>query len=344
MLQTSISHIKRIVPAEQDNSKSEVKSQSRRNILREFGLNTSTHGVPGIARSETWPNRVYWTVITVVFTGIMVYFVAESISNYLDYPTQTVVSIEELSDPLFPAVSLCNYSPLRYDRFIGPFLNYSRHFNLTKDPNATTFTVEHVPHLASFFRYKLINNESLIDYFYSLDSMLLSCTYNERNCSSQDFISFNTSKFGQCYTFNARSKHINNGQLHTMFEYGGEGVLELELYIHRHQYVPYVSKGRSAKTANKSVKTMSPLAVGAVLSMHDHRQMPAMMYTVHYLRPGERHRISYTMKTSYRLGKAYSTCKNEIPPTLQAAFDQFSSAEYDYGQLTCYFSCTQKYM
>ncbi|CAF1412059.1 unnamed protein product, partial [Didymodactylos carnosus] len=45
----------------------------------------------------------------------------------------------------FPAFSFCNLSPLRFDQFIKPFLNYTNTLNLTNINDTTTF----IPYQAS---------------------------------------------------------------------------------------------------------------------------------------------------------------------------------------------------
>ena len=324
-------------PVEQATVESSAKEeQVPRTILREFGLNTSTHGIPGIARSESLPNRLYWTICLLAFTGVMIYFTSESIRAYFRYPTQTIVSVNALPTVLFPAVSFCNYSPLRYDRFIGSFLNYM---------NTTAFSLEQASHVQDFLRDQVNSNNSLSDYFYSLESMLLSCQYNGLNCSSEDFVSFVTPRYGQCHTFNAKSKHRNTSALRSIFDNAGYGVLYLELYVHRHQYIPYLSKGTSSKQSHmKCMKLSSSSGAGVVMAVHENQQMPFMSHVGYYLRPGQMHRVTYTIKNQYRLGEAYSQCENNMPLSVKAIFDQFSSTDYKYDHMVCNFACIQSYV
>jgi hypothetical protein len=76
----------------------------------------------------------------VVYTGIMLYFVIKSICAYFEYPLLTLVSFSNQWPQAFPAVTICNYSPLQYDKFIGPFLNYTNMFNLTNTTDSSTFS------------------------------------------------------------------------------------------------------------------------------------------------------------------------------------------------------------
>lgn len=218
----------------------EFKRPRARSIIREFGLNTSTHGLPGIARSETLPNRIFWIISSVMFTGIMIYFVIESFIDFLKYPTQTLVSIEQNFNQIYPAVSICNYSPFRYDLLMSDLLNFTASRNVSY---TGTFTYRHAQYVREFIRYKLNKNESISSYFYTLDDMFIGCTYNRKECSKSDFVSFTSSFFGNCYSFNAKNS-TNQNSLHAMSENGDWGNLLLELYVHSHQYVPYFSSGQ----------------------------------------------------------------------------------------------------
>ncbi|CAF1353771.1 unnamed protein product [Rotaria sordida] len=77
-------------------------------------------------------------------------------------------------------------------------------------------------------------------FFYSLSSMLYTCTFNSQPCSAADFISFTSSTYGLCYTFNAKLKNSSNNSVRYGHQNGGTGKLNLGLYVHSHQYVPHV--------------------------------------------------------------------------------------------------------
>lgn len=223
---------------------SNSRLQRARSIVREFSLNTSTHGLPGIARSQSVHNRLFWTASLIIFTGIMLYFVVQSISAYYEYPLQTLVSFDNQWPQAFPAVTICNYSPLRYDRFIRSFLNYTNTLNLTNTTDTSKFSQEQSQYIQEYLQYELNRNESLDDFYYPLDSILMSCIYNGENCSTADFIQFRSAKYGLCHTFNAQSSNINDGKVRYNNENGYSGELELRLYAHSHQYVPFYYDGK----------------------------------------------------------------------------------------------------
>ncbi|CAF3879227.1 unnamed protein product, partial [Rotaria sp. Silwood1] len=199
----------------------ESPKHRRRSIIQEFALNTSTHGLPGIARSQSKHNCIFWTVSFFIFTGVMTYFVTQSIKNYFEYPTQTSVSIFVERSQVFPAVTFCNYSPARYDHLIEPFLNYTNSINATNTNDTTTFTVEQVVLLRDFLQVQSNTGAPISQYLFSLDTMLIECVYNDKNCTTNDFISFLSSTYGQCFTFNAKTKTTNGSDLRYTNDDGG---------------------------------------------------------------------------------------------------------------------------
>lgn len=244
MTDTTIKQIATVFPINADALKTDLKYHRRRSIIREFSLNTTAHGIPGIARSQSIPNRIFWTFSSIIFTGIMIYFITESIRAYFRYPTQTLVTaVDEWPQP-FPAVSICNYSPLRRDRFIQPFLNYLYSRNLTDTTNISTITRQQASYIRDFLQYKLNRGESLDDYLFPLSSILMSCVYNGQNCSADDFTSFLSPFYGLCYTINAENQRIRNGTIFYNTDNGAFGLLQLQLYTHSHQYIPYFTDGR----------------------------------------------------------------------------------------------------
>ncbi len=244
MTDSTIKNLATIFPINAEALKPDPSAHRRRSIVREFSLNTSTHGLAGIARSESIPNRIFWSATTLIFTGVMCYFVVEAISDYFQYPTQTSITIAVEWPQDFPAVSICNYSPLRYDRFIGPFLNYTNSLNLTNTNDTTTFTQKEASYIRDFLGYKINRDEPLVDFFYPLSAMLLQCVYNGFPCSATDFTPFNSPSYGLCYTFNGKSNNISGSKIRLNTDYGGKGILLLRLYAQSHEYVPYVSAGK----------------------------------------------------------------------------------------------------
>ena len=231
-----IEHVATIFPVDPDVLKGEATFARRRSIALEFALHTSTHGLPGIARAQTRHNRLFWTISLLIFTGIMLYFVVRSIQDYFRYPTQTLVSLVDDPEQPFAAVTICKYSAIRFDRFMEPFINYTNERNLTNTTDITVLSPAQFRYGQEFLVDHVNRNQSVEKYFYSLDELLIGCTYNSMNCSAADFVSFQTPTH-RCYTFNAKTDRIRNGSLYAATDNGEDGTLRLRLYSHSHQYV-----------------------------------------------------------------------------------------------------------
>lgn len=216
----------------------------RRSIIREFALNTSTHGLPGIARSESKHNQLFWKISFLVFTGVMVYFIVRTVSQYLQYSTQTSVSIALEQNPRFPAVTFCNFYPFRSDRLLGPFFRYTDAKNITRPNQNRTLTPFLATILRQYLLQKLNKGESIEESFFTLEMMMISCTFNDIACSKDDFVSFESANHGLCYTFNARQKNSTDSMLRQVLQYGGPGRLNLQLYAHTNLYVPFAAQGK----------------------------------------------------------------------------------------------------
>ncbi|CAF1603244.1 unnamed protein product [Adineta ricciae] len=315
-----------VSPSDSQESRMTVRSQRTRSIIREFSLNTSTHGIPGIARSESKHNRIFWSISLLIFTGAMTYFIVQAILAYFAYPTQTSISITHEWPQAFPAVTICNYAPLIYDRFIESFLNYTNSLQLTNTSDTTNFTIEQASYIQDYLTYKLNRNESLQDFFYPLDSMLISCSYNRLTCTAANFTWFISPSYGLCYTFNAKLKDSFGDTLKYNADNGENGKLELHLYIHQHQYVPYLSNG-----------------VGAVILVHDNQQLPFIEMVGMLLAPSRHHKLGYQKKTSYFLPAPYTTCSDQLTLGMQAMFNEYHDTDYGYLELACFAACIQSY-
>ncbi|CAF1063442.1 unnamed protein product [Adineta ricciae] len=303
------------------------KTYRSRSIIQEFGLNTSTHGIPGIARSTSHHNRIFWSISLLIFVGIMLYFIIKSIIAYFQYPTQTSIDIIVEYPQAFPSVTVCNYSPYVYYRFIGPFLNYTNSNNLTNTTDTTKFTRQLASYVPNFLLYNLRQENSIQNLAYPLETMLMTCNYNDLPCTVADFISFTSLGYGMCYTFNAQTENSTNSSIRYSSDNGGSGRLALTFYIHRHQYVPYVTQN-----------------VGMMAMIHDNDQFPIIAPAGFQLAPGKNYKMSYKKRTNIFLPSPYTSCETKVSLAMQVLFERYQSINYAYSQTLCYTICMQTFV
>ncbi|CAF1019762.1 unnamed protein product [Rotaria sordida] len=125
--------------------------------------------------------------------------------------------------------------------------------------------------------------------------MLSTCSFNVVPCLETDFLPFVSSTYGLCYTFNAKLKYSNNDSIRYENKNGGDGNLKLGLYVHNHQYVPYVRDN-----------------VGIVSLVHDNTQLPLIEAADIELAPGRKHKLVDTLLASSILMNKYcSDCSQQ---------------------------------
>ncbi|CAF1034985.1 unnamed protein product [Adineta steineri] len=328
MTDSTIKHIGAVFPITSEALQTDIKYRRRRSIIQEFSLNTSTHGIPGIARSRSVYNRIFWTISFLFFTGVMIFFITQSIQAYFGYPTQTSVSFVVQRSQAFPAVSVCNYAPVRYDLIIDTFLNYTNSRGLTNTTDNSTMTAQQASYIRDFLQYIFNSEQDFKPYLFSLQSMLLNCVYNGQYCNYTDFTPFISSTYGFCYTFNAKMKS-NGSTIRQTTDNGGSGKLELGFYAQSQQYFPYVSADAS---------------VGMMIMVHDNTELPLIEVAGIELAGGRKHKIGYKKRISQLLPPPYSDCTNNISPAMQAMYDRFTNADYTYSQAICTTICIQTYV
>ncbi|CAM4896408.1 unnamed protein product [Rotaria socialis] len=308
-------------------SQSVPKRRRAGSIINEFCLTTSIQGFPGIARSESIHNWLFWTVALICFTGIMVYFITQTIRAYFNYPTQTSVTIVVEWPQLFPAVSICNYGMIRYDRFIGPFVNYTNTLNITNTTDTANFTETQSYYINDFLIDQLNQGAPFDNYFFPLDGMMISCAYNGQTCTVANFTSFISSAYGMCYTFNAKLKNVVDGGIRYGSENGENGLLKLVLYAHQQQYVPYTKIG-----------------TGIVALVHDNSKVPNVDLEAVFLSPERHHKLGFQKKKNVFLAPPYTTCTEQISPGLQVVYDGYNGTDYAYSLFYCTNACVQEYI
>ena len=233
------------IPINSSNVTDEQKHQSRRSIIREFCLNTSVHGLPRIAHSQSTGHRALWSISFLIFTVLMIYFVVGAIVAYFQYPTNMDITIGSEWPQYFPAVSICNASPFRVDRLLKPLFDFTNAQQLTNRTYPSTLSYQEAGNVYDFMVDKVNRNESILSYFYPLSSMLYLCIYNNRPCSVADFVPFLSASYGLCYTFNAKLRNSENNSVRYIHQDGSSGFFYIGLYVHSHQYVPYIGNGKA---------------------------------------------------------------------------------------------------
>jgi hypothetical protein len=194
----------------------EERKQSSENTEKEkdfldFLKKTTIHGLYSIGISKNNFLRSIWIISLIISAALCGYTIMKSINDYLSYEVMTKIREINEEKSIFPTVSICNRN-IFTNRYGFEYLkNYSESRNLKdilSNPNLDTLRSN------SFVRNAMsnfLNFEKNVDerkkLSYSLKEILISCTFNKKECDENDFDWFYHFTYGNCFKFIPSSRH-----------------------------------------------------------------------------------------------------------------------------------------
>ena len=308
-----------------------------KNITKEVLLNSTSHGIPNILRSNIIVIKLVWSFFLLASTALCSFLIAQSIMNYLSYDVNTKIRKIYEKPALFPVISICYKHKYATDYAIE-FLNNV--INMHKVPNIFN------PKILSFLNYSqtlfvkdglllIANYESLKASFsdenrkklaYELKDTLIDCVYdsNQGVCSEADFYWSYDKILGNCYTINSDKSNS------TVFKYsnffGNLFGLSITLFV----------------GIKDELKAINPFLGLTVRIQNSSNEFNINTYD---LSPGKQTNMEISRYFSYQLSKPYSVCDidNDNPKTFSSdLYNQFIANNFKYNQQTCLGLCFQK--
>jgi hypothetical protein len=190
--------------------------------------------------------RIMWALF---FLGSLAYcsnLIIKSFIDFFQYKTSiSMTRVQELPTT-FPAVTICNLNPFN-EKYANEYIQstytlsnfqYIDCFNLTNgtefnDCVNSTNTNSIIDSFVDNLNRVIANDKNISEYdhyYYGYDldiDMLVSCEFNSKKCTSDDFSQFWSNEFGNCYIFNDGKK----GPLRKTSETGNYYGLKLELVV-----------------------------------------------------------------------------------------------------------------
>ena len=261
--------------------------------LKCFMLDTTLHGARFVF-ANSLPRRCLWTLILVGSFAFCQYHTYESWTQFIQRPFSVEITLKSTKESTltFPAVTLCNVNPQNVQRAL--------HLLAARNKGDVKQIIDDVTKLLQFSkesmsedivkRYpELFERDKIVARWtfnsHQIGEMLLpnipptytSCSFNGVLCGAENFSSFASSSFGQCYTFNSGQ---NGSQLLTARMPGRNNGLKLRLNIQRDGYIKYPK---------------NPFA-GITLLVHDQNNFPFMEEYGLFVEPGSHTFIAIKMK------------------------------------------------
>ena len=181
-----------------NNENNEKKEDlSFRSIICDYAERTTVHGLrylilgKSVFRKLIWFCFIFSAFLYFIFNGVRLF------TNFFDYPTMTKNEIIRQQKMLFPAITVCNYNPVKKHKF-------KIALGIQKDEINGNLS-----DLKKKIGTKVPDDiETLYKYFghaMDEDGMFVGCKWKGTFCRSKDFKS-SVQSMGLCHTFNSGKK------------------------------------------------------------------------------------------------------------------------------------------
>ena len=249
--------------------------------------------------------------------------------SFFKFEVSVSVDIIEESPIPFPAVTICQTYP--YDLAKKNTQDYFSEKNLMRNisANSSNLALEQVISLqtlmkATIFADKQLNESQKMSLGYDIDSLIISCYFNNVQCNMSDFTLYYTFEFGNCYTFNKKTGPEKN--LKKSSKPGRLGGLTLELFT-----------GLSGMFDNLTIEK------GIYVSVHNNSQIPLTRFDGVRVTSG--HATDISIRRSYQLKKdsPFNDCRLDTATILDDDSEYFKKTVSlsKYSQYLCYEICLQ---
>jgi hypothetical protein len=261
--------------------------------------------------------------VTGIFVSYFKYNTAVQFKTFVDSPAE------------FPAVTICNLNPINGDDngTIEYIENMEAVYNVSSTVTLSgndSLAIEEVLDVKTKFRYYVTADKNLTDaerekLGFTLETMLISCFFNDVQCSTADFQWFYSHEYGNCYMFNS---NINgNNTLKSTSKTGMSNGLRLELFV-----------GIPGDTYNQDILTVSR---GAYVAIHNNTRYPEVRYEGITVATGKATNIGIKRTYHYNLDSPYSDCRKNVSVILDNDSDYYRNtlSINEYSQILCYDIC-----
>ncbi len=243
------------------------------------------------------------------------------------------VDVVEESPVTFPAVTICNINP--YDTSDQATMNYLNRTLVNKSLSINKIATDSEPAIeqvrssqallqASVLADRQLNDSQKTSLGFKINSLLISCYFNNVQCNESDFTWYYTFEFGNCYTFNKKTG--SEASLKKNSKPGRYSGLSLELF-----------------TGISEIHDILTIEKGVYVSVHNNSQIPLTKFDGVRISPGFDTDIS--IRRSYQLKKdsPFNDCRLDTATILDDDSEYFKKTVSlsKYSQYLCYEICLQ---
>ena len=294
-------------------------------IIREWALQSSSHGIPNIARAGKISFlKFLWTICFLISLSYSLYLVSESLIEFTSRPYITSQSLIEETPTQFPTVLICSLNALNNKNTqvlkLAELLEKQFESLQLKNFNGIYSDI-----MSTAFKSFLIDlpDSAKKSAGYQLKDMLISCYFNNVECNVTDFKWIFVFDYVNCYAFNAKGNKFSG---HDGFYYG----LKLELYI---------------ENGNSSRHGLYSMSRGLRYMIYNYTVVTPFIFDLGYdAAPGQVTNVQIKKSQIQKLGNPYNECIMDLTPSsaertylMNIMFDHLNQTKYN--QLYCQNLC-----
>lgn len=169
----------------------------KKSLFVDFVQSTTLHGIRNVFLGGSKRRRFIWFIFVVMSILAFIWSFLNLLTSYVTKEVVTRISVKSEDVAKFPAVTLCNFNPVR--------MSYVRHLNLSDHGIVAKYVLAANAFNITHEDYSKISKSNMSEFLrasgHKIEDMLLNCKLQEKRCYASDFEQVETN-MGFCYTFN----------------------------------------------------------------------------------------------------------------------------------------------
>jgi hypothetical protein len=324
-----------------------------KNLIKEHIGSETSQALVRIFDTNYIGLKVFWVLGLLGCSSLCFYLIAQTLMTYLSYPVYTTTTVVHEIPTQFPQITICNsqFATSQYSTMLIKQLNqkYLPSVNVF-DQNLQKFlTFSQKQELVKLYRIFniLISLNTFSDasrkmLVHPFEDILLSCKFNDKPCSANDFAWRWNPMYGNCYTFN--SGYNSSGGKMSYYESVLPGTvfgLKLNLYVGYPDVLNGFNIGFFTNFGSNAPQ------YGLNILIENGTYLGEMRSNIMVADGGTANYIGIQRKFSSKLAKPYSNCDvdNQNPANINSEyFNLIKTSPYQYSQRLCITQCLQKVM
>lgn len=273
-------------------------------IVTVLASESNAHGIAKIATARSNKRKAFWTLLVVLAFFAAIAQTVFLLKKYFTYPTVEISMKSGKLPVTFPAVTLCNTSPISLTKVNALIEKDSDILSWFSILEMTDFG-QHKARLDSQQAFYENLPDLAQDVGHSYDEMIVSCRFNNQDCGADNFTLFFDGKdYYNCYTFTSRNggnkSHIMSEELN-MTEDGPHHGLSLILSVNS-------QKSQPGTYGIYDLKNPVAYGSGMRVQIHASNTLPTPAHNGFDVPPGYSTSVGLKTKTHSRLSYPYGDC------------------------------------